>query len=90
MEDIRNTRYANWLEDVCKTVMELKPITMGVYMMAEDGTVCTAYSGEISPQDKAMMAHHFYTDAMFEIMRANAKAIVDAAKEEEEDGTDVC
>lgn len=87
-EDIRESRYANWLEDMCKTVMELKPITMGVCMIAEDGTVCTAYSGMISPQEKAVMAHHFYTDSMFEIMKANAKAIVDAAEEEEDDGSE--
>lgn len=85
-EDIRESPYASWLEDMCQTVMELKPATMGVCMIAEDGTVCTGYSGEISPQDKAMMAHHFYTDAIFEIMKANAKDILAAAEEDEEVG----
>lgn len=83
-EDILTSPYAHWLEQVCESAMEMRPIAMGVCMMDECGAVLTGYYGDLCPQDKALMAFHFNTDAMFEVMKANAKEIVEAAEEEDD------
>jgi len=84
VKDIRKTPYAEWLEEMCKSVMEYKPEKMGICMVMEDGTVLTGYYGELYPQDKAMMAYHMNTDAIFDTIKVNAKMILDAAEEQEE------
>lgn len=83
-EDIRETPYAHWLEKMCESVMEMKPVMACVCMMGEDATVITGYYGDMSPQDKMFMACHINMDATFEIAKANAKEIVEAAEEEDD------
>lgn len=87
MEDVTKTPYAGFLEMLIKNVVELKPEKIAVTGMMEDGTVFTAVYGDMSPYDLAAMGFHMQADAMFEIVKANAREIIEAAEEEEgEDG----
>ena len=87
MRDIRNSPYANWLEDMCSAAMEHKPALIGICMIGDDGTVLTSYYGEPNPADKAQIAHHIYSDSIMDIVMANAADVVEAAEEEgKEDG----
>ncbi|MBQ8264137.1 MAG: hypothetical protein IJY96_05105 [Oscillospiraceae bacterium] len=85
MSDIRESPYANWLEDMCAAVFEHKPVQIGICAINPDGTVLTAYYGEPNHADKAQIAHHIYSDAMMDIVMANAADVVEAAEEEGED-----
>ena len=84
MCDIKKSPYAEWLEKMCESVMELQPAKIGVCMIA-DGGVLTAYFGDCSPQDKAVIAYHHNIDAVYDTVRANAADIVAAAEKQEEE-----
>lgn len=82
MDDITKTPYAEWLESILRSMMELKPAKIGFCMLCDDGAY-TCYFGLEGPPDKAMMAHHIYTDSLVDIITANAKSIIEAAEEQE-------
>lgn len=84
-EDIRDTPYARWLEELCELAMDTKPVVAGVCMMGEDGEVVTGYFGGATHEDKAVMAHYFNTDAMMAVVMANAGDILAAAEEDNEE-----
>lgn len=79
--DVRNSRYAQWLETFCRQVIELKPERIGVCVLNNE-SVMTAYYGEMCPEDKAIMAYHIQTDAVMDTVLANAKRIVAAAEDD--------
>ena len=84
MADITKSPYAEWLEKMCESVMELQPTQIAICMVSNDGAL-TAYYGDCTPQDKAVMAYHHSVDAIYDVIRANAKDIVMAAEEQEDD-----
>lgn len=87
MDDVTKTPYAGFLEMLCKNVVELKPEKMAVLGLMEDGTSFTATYGDCGPFDMVAMAAHMQADAMMEIVKANARDVIEAAEEEEdEDG----
>ena len=81
IKDIKNSPYANWLEDMCAATMEQEPVIIGICMMAADGTVLTSYYGDISHEDKAFIAHHIYLDSVMDMVMANAADVIKAAEE---------
>ena len=87
MEDVTKSAYAEWLEEVIKTIMEEKPEKIGFCMILPNGSTMTYYFGECYHTDKAVMAHTFNLDAIWDVTTANAKEILEAA-EEEQDGDD--
>jgi hypothetical protein len=87
MEDVTKSAYAEWLEEVIQGIMENKPEKIGVCCLLPDGSTMTNYFGECYHNDKAIMAHTFNLDAIWEVTTANAKEILEAA-EEEQDGDD--
>ena len=84
MDDITKTPYAEWLEKLLRDIMKRKPIRMGVVLITADGEAVTGYFGDHSPGDVAEMAWHLHTDAIWEVISANADKIVEMAKEMEE------
>lgn len=82
MNNITQSEYANWLEDLIKDIVEFKPEKIGVTFMCSNGDAHTYYYGECYPQDKATMAYLFNSDAMMDTVLMNASLIVDAADEE--------
>ena len=87
MEDVTKSAYAEWLEDVIKTILEHKPEKICVCMLIQDGSTLTNYFGECYHTEKAIMAHTINLDAIWDVTTANAKEILEAA-EEEQDGDD--
>lgn len=78
-------KYAEWLEGFCREVVERQPEKIGVCLLNEDGTALTGYCGEVFPVDKSAMAHHIQSDALMDMVLANAKLIVEAAEEQEDE-----
>ena len=84
-KDITKSPYAEFLEMLCKTIMELKPEKIAVVALMKDGSAFTSSYGDCGPYDLAMMGIHMQADAMMEIVTANAKDIVAAAEEGDEE-----
>lgn len=85
MPDITKSPYAEFLEMLCRSIMEHKPDKIGVTAILPDGSVFTAAYGDCGPYDLAMMGIHMIADAMMDIVKANAKDILEAAAQEGED-----
>lgn len=83
--DVINSPYSGWLESFIENLMEYNPDRIGVCAILPDGNVLTGFYGDCTPQDKAMMAYHVHTDAVFDTIKANAKEVIAAAEEQEED-----
>lgn len=84
MKDIRKEPYAEWLESVLSSMVEEKPVRIALAMECGDGNTCTAY-WKCNQQDIALLSHTMYMDAVFRVMKANAKEIIQAAEEDEEE-----
>lgn len=77
-------KYAAWLEGLCREVADSQPEKIGVVCLYPDGSALTAYYGEVWHSDKANMAYNIQVDAMMDVVRTNAKLIIDSAEEQEE------
>lgn len=85
--DVRDSRYAGWLEELIGMLMELKPEKIGVAAITPNGDVLSGYFGDCSHTDKAVMAHNIQLDSLMDVVMANARDIVrEAERQEEEDG----
>ena len=82
--DVRNSKYAEWLEGLIKYLLEHQPEKIGVCAIVPDGNVLTGFYGDCTPQDKAVMAYHIHTDAVFDTIKANAREVIEAAEDQEE------
>lgn len=87
LEDVTNSRYAEWLEDLIQNIMENQPEKIGVCMFFPDGCTLTSYFGGCYHMDKALMGYTMNLDATMDVVSANAQDIMDAA-DEEQDGDD--
>lgn len=83
--DVTESPYAEFLENFIQNVMELQPEKIGVSAILPDGSVMTGYYGDCCHQDKAIMGYHMTTDAMMDTIFANARQIVEAAQEDEDE-----
>jgi len=84
-EELTKSPYAPWLENLIQMIMENQPVRIGICAIEENGTVTTGYYGEICPEDKAVMAYHLFTDSMMDTVCINAREIMEAAEEEEDE-----
>lgn len=84
MTDIKSLPYAGWLEDMIKSLAETEPENIAMAAKLRDGTVLTAYY-MADMTDKVILAENIRMDAVFEMAKANARAIVEAAEEDEEE-----
>lgn len=48
--------YAEWLEDFIRSIVEMKPVRIGVCAVGENGEVLTGYYGDLYPKER--MASH--------------------------------
>lgn len=78
-------KYAEFLEGFCREVVEHQPEKIGVVCMLDGGSVLTGYYGDASYNDKALMGYHMQLDATIMSVMANAKQIVAAAEEQEDE-----
>lgn len=68
--DIAKIEYASWLEDTLREMIDLKPISICLAAIFDDGNVETCYYNA-TVQDKAIIAHNVYTDAILETIANN-------------------
>ena len=76
--------YAQFLEGFAKSLVEYQPDKICVCAFLPGGEILTGYYGDVSSQDKAVMAHNINCDAVLDSIMANAKMIVQAAEEQED------
>ena len=86
--DIRESKYASVMEDLCRLMLETKPEKFGVCLMKENGDCACLYWGGCGPYDKMAMADHMYADGIMRIVFANARQILKEAEmqEDQDDG----
>lgn len=82
--DVNNLPYAEWLEKAIRLLAEQDVKCIAMAARVNDGEVLTAYY-ETEMADKALLATHIQGDALFDMALANAKTIVAAAEEQEDD-----
>ena len=82
-ENIKQSIYAPFLEELVRTVIDKKPTVIGVVFFDPEGNQYTNYFGDPCPSEKALMGYRFTADATFDEVMANAGMIVAAAQEEE-------
>ena len=78
-------KYADWLEGFCREVAESQPEKIGVVCLYPDGAALTAYYGNVFHGDKANMAYQMQVDATMDVVRTNAKLILEAAEDQDGD-----
>ena len=91
MADIRESKYAHFLEDVCSDIVKTEPKNIAVVFFSGDGEEAhTHYFGNCYPAEVGQMAWQLNADAMLTMAQTNARLILEAAileaAEEEEDG----
>ena len=84
-EDVRESNYAPFLEDLIRMVMDKKPQVIGVVFFDSEGNQYSNYYGDPCPSEKALMGYRFTADATFDEVLANAGMIVAASEEETEE-----
>lgn len=83
--NVTETPYAEWLEELIEMIMELKPEKVGVCAVSSEGDVLTGYYGDCGHVDKAVMGYHMTLDAHQDVTIANAREILAAAEEQEDE-----
>lgn len=81
-DEVAQTEYAQFLEEVIKTILTVKPDSIGVVATSADGTLTAYYNADAT--DKAVFAHNINMDATIDTICANIGIIKDALEEEEE------
>lgn len=84
--DEKMVPYAEWLEGFIQQLIELQPQKIGVCAILPDDMIMTGYYGECSPKDKAEMGFHLNNDGVLDTVIANAREIVRAAEESDDEG----
>lgn len=77
MADFNGVPFADWLEDVVKTLIEEDAQNIAMAARLPDDRVFTAYY-MCDAQDKAVMASNIQADITMDIIKANIDTIKDA------------
>lgn len=89
MSDIREERYAKWLEDVLGEMVELKPESICIVMVMGNQTTGTAYYNADN-HDMVLMEEAIRQDRLLDFIRVNADTIARILNGEEEDCDGLC
>ena len=89
MGDIREERYAKWLEEVLGEMVDLKPQSIGIVMVMENQTTGTAYYNADN-YDMTLMEEAVRQDRLLDFIRVNADTIAGILNGEEEDCDGLC
>lgn len=84
MSDIREEKYAEWLEKTLTEMVELKPVKIAFCVITEEGTIGTNYYN-CDAGDIAAMAGAIQQDGMFMRIEANADWLRAVVADEDED-----
>ncbi len=84
MNDPRKLPYAAWLEESIKLLSEQDVKSICLAAIVNGGEALTAYyAADMTAM--TVMAANIQADAMLQMVTANARMILDAAEEQEED-----
>ena len=86
MADIRESKYAHFLEDVCSDIVTTEPKNIAVVFFSDDGEAHTHYFGTCYPAEVGQMSWQLNADACLTLTQANAGLFLEAAEQEDEDG----
>ena len=81
--DFSKVPFANLFEDFLRKCVEGGAERIGLCAVFPDGDCVTGYFNA-SPGDKALFAHHFQSDAMFDQIAANADWLAERIAEAED------
>lgn len=84
MSDIRKQPYSVWLEETLSELVELRPVSIGIVLLGEDGTTGTAYYN-IGNRDRALMVRAMIQDSLIDFIRLNSDIISDILNGEEKE-----
>lgn len=85
MKDVINSKYAEWLEELIRIILENEPDKIGVVFTTPEDLTFTYYYGECLPPDKALMSYWINSDATMDTIIANSKMIIESAEQEEDE-----
>ena len=85
--DVTKSPYAGWLEELISNLLEMKPDKIGIAAILPNGEVLTGYYGGCGHVDKVIMAHNIHLDSVMDVVKANARSILEAAEEEDDADT---
>lgn len=83
-EDILSRPYAQFLEDFLRELNDLDVECIGVCVLTQDRRALMGFY-EATPSDKALMAHHISTDAMFDQLEQNGAWLRDVVADAEDE-----
>jgi hypothetical protein len=76
MSDIRQEKYAKWLEETLRELVDLKPEHIGIVTINADGSTGTAYF-DVRNSERWLMVETIIQDNLLDFMRVNADVIND-------------
>lgn len=76
MNDIRQEKYAKWLEETLRELVDLKPEHIGIVTINADGSTGTAYF-DVRNSERWLMVETIIQDNLLDFMRVNADVIND-------------
>lgn len=81
--DIKETPYAQWLEEVLRDMVQLEPKQIALCVLVEGGASATSCYN-CNSTDKALMAHSIYADSILDVVHEN-RDWINSDDEEAED-----
>lgn len=76
MSDIRKEKYAKWLEETLRELVDMKPEHIGIVTINADGSTGTAYF-DVRNSERWLMVRAIIQDNLLNFMRVNADVIKD-------------
>lgn len=87
MDEITLSKYAEFLEMMCRVILRDEPVAIAVNYIAESGAVGSGYY-ECAMSQKLTMAGMMLNDAVMDGIRNNPRILREALEGEEEGGAD--
>lgn len=78
-------KYAEFLESMIRDIVDTQPKNIAVCFFSEDGEAHTHYFGTCYPAEVGQMAWQLNADAYLTMAQANARTILEAAEEEDDE-----
>lgn len=85
LNEVTKSKYADFLEMMCRVIIRDEPVAIAVNYISESGAVGSGYY-ECSMSQKLTMAGMMFNDAVMDGIRNNPSILREALEGEEESG----